>query len=48
MDHMSRCGTTAGYMAHRRAGEATCIECKSAWRRYYQALRAAKNLRSET
>lgn len=36
----SECGSVASYMRHRRAGEVVCIQCKAAWRKYYQAYRA--------
>lgn len=32
-------GTVAGYKAEKRRGLTTCPACKTAWRRYYAALR---------
>lgn len=34
------CGSIAGYVRHKRSGEASCIQCKAAWREYYKAYRA--------
>lgn len=41
-DPHGRCGTTAGYSAHRRRGENTCRACKDAMARYASARNAAK------
>lgn len=37
-----KCGTMAGYRAHRRRGEAQCAECLAARRRYRLELKARK------
>lgn len=41
-DNKSRCGTRAGYKAHRRRGEAACSDCAAASREYVNAYRKAK------
>lgn len=37
----ARCGTTGGYKAHQRRGEATCPECRAAWAMAARQRRAA-------
>lgn len=38
----AQCGTSSGYTAHRRRGEAACQPCKDAGARRSRELRAAK------
>ena len=44
MENKHGCGTTAGYIKHRRALEAACAPCKAAWSAYYRAYRASKRV----
>lgn len=45
---MAEHGTTARYMAHRRAKEQACIECKAAWRTWQQDRRKEAMKRDST
>lgn len=36
------CGTSAGYVAHRRADEQACVACKAAWRKRQAEYRKSK------
>lgn len=44
----AQCGTRSGYVAHRKAGEATCQDCRDANQAYnveYEKRRAAREIK---